>query len=273
MSFGIPLLGILLILSSYERHVFPSDVLVKSLAISHDGTLIATSGSKRENKGPDCVRVWDIATGKLQRTSSEAIFAVSWPMAFAKDGKRVVSYRVTEKDGGLHKQLYSLDWSTGQEEILFNADGYGGCLAFLPDALIVLFGAPGKDPTVHMRDLKIGTKTDLKGHRLRCQKATLSADGKTVATYDGAAVKVWDLPSGKERFHVHDGLLPEDYDSLSLSPDGKFLAYCDRGPMLWDVRPGQKEAKQLKAPAWEARQRTPLYYGASDMHFSPDGRY
>lgn len=270
-----PLLNVLLAAASSEHRVIPIDQLVQSLAISHDGKLVATGCMRIGNTGPDDrIAVWDVATGKLQRTSSKHPFGFPHPVAFSKDGKRVISYRAIEKEGILKQHVYSLDVTSGREDIIFNGEGYRGCLTLLPDKLIVVLRGGGKAPAeVHVRDLTTGPKADLKGHQLLCQTAAISADGKTVATYDGTAVKIWDFPSGKERYHLPvtsaDSNMP-----LSLSPDGKLLAYkAQPKPFLWDIAPGQKAPKRLKTPARDVWETIPIVYRFGAMCFSPDGRY
>jgi WD40 repeat protein len=273
-AIGLPLLNVLLAAASSEHRVIPVDQLVQSLAISHDGKLVATVGIKQGGHPIRVVAVRDVATGKLERSSSEHRLVFPYLVAFSKDGKRVVAARVTEKEEVRQHHVYSLDLATGKEETIFNAEGYGGCLALLGDKLTVVFRALGKDPTVPVRDLITGAKADLKGHQLPCQSAAISADGKTVATWDERAIKVWDFPSGKERYHL-PATSPSGRLPLSLSADGKLLAYTavEPKPFLWDITPGQKTPKRLKTPAYDVWETIPIVYRFGVMCFSPDGRY
>jgi WD40 repeat protein len=263
----------LLSCTTFERHVFPVDQQVWSLAVSPDGRVIAINGIKRGDAAPHCLAFWDVATGKLLAANSDHY--VSWSMGFTKDGKRVVTYSVVKQDQDERRSICALDVATGQEKQLLKGDAYRQCYALLPDKMIFVLGG-ANDDIVHVRDFATGDKADLKGHEFRCQQATLSADGRTVATFDGATIRIWDFPSGKERYR-----LPADFaffwgEAFCLSPDGKLLAYRTQlpPPLVWDITPGQQKPRQMKLPAFKNRADVQFsYLSRQHLCFSPDGRY
>lgn len=93
---------------------------------------------------------------------------------------------------------------------------------------------------------------------------TFSADGKRLAALvsgDKIAIRLWELPTGKERFHLLEK--PNEVLSCILSPDGKLLAFrtADEMVHLLDTATGRELAK-APGKGWE------LWCFA----FSPDGK-
>lgn len=92
----------------------------------------------------------------------------------------------------------------------------------------------------------------------RCEPA-FSADGKTLATADGAHVLLWDVAAGKvvRRIAVDPFQM---IDGLALTPGGRLVTYGHEGLRLWDVATGRLLDEQKKVP--------PRWAGAA---FSPEG--
>src|SRR5262249_39822842 len=90
-----------------------------------------------------------------------------------------------------------------------------------------------------------------------------SPDGKILAsgTYD-STVKLWDVPTGKERATLEGFDNNEGIDSLGFSPDGRTLACVDYDNLyIFDMARGKK-----------AVQINPYADGIRSAEFPPDGR-
>jgi WD40 repeat protein len=85
------------------------------------------------------------------------------------------------------------------------------------------------------------------GDRVSC--LMFAPDGQTLACVVGPLgysynsrwiVKIWDVATGEERGSFKNAF---QVQSLTFTPDGKTLAFCDQqGWIIWDVTPGQEGA-------------------------------
>src|SRR5262249_12207647 len=146
------------------------------------------------------VRLWDAATGKQLRAIPAA----------------------EESDG----QLYALDLA--------------------PDGRMLLtrtFGGDeqrGRATRLRLWDATTGTALRSWETPGGVSAAAFTPDGRAVATAASDRVSVWELATGKERFHSKGAAL------VSCSPDGRVLAADDGAAVrLLDLRTG-KEFRQLK---------------------------
>jgi WD40 repeat protein len=216
------------------------------LQVSADGKYLFAIDHKHS------VRLWDLSSGE---TRSLGIAGPNW-LAFSRDGKYVFSggrlQRTVIKDNkgviGLGTGIYTEDlalWATN----VFKKNHYPDTLAF-PD-----------------------------GHQYPITSAAFSGDGKILVTATGQGglpgeVKMWDVPSGKERFPrlqykasaFYPGteeadLLglpatlrePPGVELLALSPDGTILATVykstrakelDSGTaILWNTATGKPKGR------------------------------
>ena len=109
-------------------------------------------------------------------------------------------------------------------------------------------------------NFKSALKQSLTGHAEEVWAVAFSADGKTLASGgDDATVKLWDVPTGKEK----QTLTGHKYKvtSVAFSPDGKMLASGseDYTVKVWDVASGG------------LKQTLNHDYQVTAIAFSPDG--
>lgn len=179
----------------------------------------------------DVVRLWDAQTGELLRKLSGARLIGVRQLAFSSDSKTVAAA------GGFANNVYLWDTTTGRLKQTLSHSGLVSSVAFSPDGKTLVSMAYEGFPE----------------------------KGKAVCE-----VRLWDLPSGKERAR----LLREQGcpDGVAFSADGKTLAIAlvpeyGAGPnsffgvVLWDMQAGQ-EKRRLP---WDGA-------SCSSPVFSPDGK-
>lgn len=258
---------------------------VNSVALSRDGSLIATGSSdvrfaerllkaNTVRLGPGAVRLWDAHKGRLLRRlgdPSDQVMAV----ALSPDGRRVAAGGTDVRGLGVVRAWDAASgapvWSQGDhaEEVL--------ALAFAPDGS--LLASAGADGLVKFRDPQTGAVVrTFAGHEGGATALAFSADGAFLASGAGDGVaSLWDVRTGRRvRTFRQAGLLARlatgrerMITSVALSPDAMTLATCntaagsqfaDQAVKLWDIRTGDLK-RELKSP--QTRHRL--------VAFSPDG--
>ena len=105
-----------------EGHTMP----VNALAVSPDGTRLASASGNSTPIGEHDVRVWDLATGKEIDRMEKHIHAVTG-VAFSPDGKRVASVSHDRQmilwEPGTKKPPIAVRWDAGVA-VVFDRDGY-----------------------------------------------------------------------------------------------------------------------------------------------------
>ncbi len=141
-------------------------------------------------------------------------------------------------------------------------DGWVQGLAFSPDGSTL--AAPLYQGCVVLFDTKEWKET----RRIVKQKAlefvAFSPDGKRLAvTGQEGDVGVWDVAEDKELWTGKWALPNAEYQPLTFSPDGKWLATADRDrAVLLDAATGNLRVEVRRKP-----------YAFADSAFSPDGKY
>jgi serine/threonine-protein kinase len=199
---------------------------VWAVAVSPDGQILA-SGSYDKT-----IRLWDIQTGKLQRTLTGHTDAVR-AIAFSPDGQMLAS-------GSGDKTIKI--WHTQTGELARTLYGHVGpiwAIATSPDAKTLASGS--YDGVIKTWNLQTGELLQtLPEHYDSIWAVTISPDGKTLASgsYDGT-VKIWDLQTGKllRTLAAH----AEGVRSVAINPDGKTLASgsWDKTINIWNLQTGE----------------------------------
>jgi WD40 repeat protein/serine/threonine protein kinase len=207
--------------SELQRFDMPS--FVESVTFSPDGRRLMAGGE------PSVIRLWDVATGKQLHELSDPLGAAKLGLAFAPDGRTVLS-------GCLNHRMLQLDLETGN--IIRAFDGHTGSItdvAFSPDGHRAL--SASYDRTVRLWDTATGQQLRVwRGHIDALHSAAFSPDGRLVISADeGGVIKLWDLQEEKdlETFRRHTGRVI----SLVISADGRTVlsGSFDKSIRLWDV--------------------------------------
>jgi WD40 repeat protein len=236
---------------------------VQAVAYSPDGKYLA-SGAK-----DGVVKLWDAAAGREVKSLAGHAASVTG-LTFSPDGARLAS---ADWDGTL--KVWEV--AAGREVLSARRDSvHLGGVAFSPDGKHLAAAAGLYDAQkgqllggeVIVWDAATGREVlTFAGHPRPAHCVAYSPDGKRLAAgfYD-AAVRLWDVPGGRQRTLVVGSATGMDYlvHGVSFSPDGARLVSADAagGLKVWDAATGQ-ELLAVKGHATAA-------FGVA---FSPDGRH
>jgi WD40 repeat protein len=231
---------------------------ILEIAVSPDGTLLASAAWEKNHTCRNAIRLWNPATGKEVGTLGTDLGYVGG-LAFSPDGRLLAAGNedgtIRIWDPATRREVRRL---TGHKKMVewvgFTAGGR------------VLVSLGWHDRTIRLWDVAAGKEL----HQFRGNQAfpaggglALARDGKTIVQGGEArpSLVLWDAATGKvmHRFGDHR----ERVTALALSPDGRTLASAGNydGVRLWDVASG-KEVRWLADPnAW-----------VDFLVFSADGR-
>lgn len=192
----------------------PSATAVNSVAVSPDGSLVATAA------GEGGVRLHDARTGALIRAIGEA---GDRSVTFSPDGRTLAA-------GGFHmdRRVGIYDVQTGRRmlSLVGHTEWEADACTFSPNG--ALLASTGVDRQILVWDLQTGAlRHRLAGQPFRVATLAFSPDGATLACGGDRTVRLWDMSTGQLRKTLagHRGWVC----TVAFSPDGRSVASgaCD----------------------------------------------
>jgi WD40 repeat protein len=227
------------LLSSFVGH---SDE-VRCVAISPDGKTLA-SGAE------NTIRLWDVASGKVQVVLPKAAVFGVVSLAFSPDGKTLAS-----GTGGNKIKLWDVGTRMGATLLNKNSEYASPLVVFSPDGKALASGGQCIRE-IRLWDLGAGKQTaTFQGHDAYGVKAlAFQQDGKTLASvgHDGQ-IKLWDMATG---INTGTHKTAAWTSAAAFNPDGKIAATAiwtvesidgknvvtDNSVKLWNVATGKEQA-------------------------------
>jgi len=183
---------------------------VSSVCLSPDGKSII-SGSTDNS-----IRIWDVETGKEEKTLTEHLFSIN-AVCFSPDGTKIAS-------GSADKTVKIWNSATGKEEKTFighKADI--NCITFSPDGTKVASGS--KDYSVKIWNIENDEVITLEGHDAEVISVAFSPDGTKIASCgrdNDNSIKIWNAKTGK---FIKNILGSSDYvSSVAFIDDTKIVS-------------------------------------------------
>lgn len=204
------------------------DGIVKALAYSHDGTMLATNQDYKIN-------IYNTTDGTLLKSFTGHKNDVT-SVAFSKDDTCLIS--ASEDNTICFRDIH-----TGEVIRTLKHDWYVTAVDVSYDGKLLV--SASYDGTAVIWDMKTGEALHvLKGEHGYLRAAKFSPDGKYVGTAaDGNSVKLWDVKTGKELHTLKNSneFVSSFFLSIAFSPDSKYVASSTNTNtiLLWDVETGQ----------------------------------
>ncbi len=200
--------------------------MITSVALSPDGTYALSGG------WDNTLKLWEVATGRLLRTSYGHASPVR-SVVFSADGASILS-------GSSDKTVKLWDTATGQVIRTFEGHSAGvASAAFSPDGTRVLSGST--DKTLRVWDAATGQVIrTFEGHAAALLSVAFSPDGTRVLSGSSdKTLRVWDAATGQliRTFEGHS----DEVRSAAFSPDGTRVlsGSVDKTVRMWDAATGQ----------------------------------
>ncbi|MEV7738866.1 NB-ARC domain-containing protein [Streptomyces sp. NPDC088921] len=195
--------------------------LVSAVAISPDGTWLATGGDDRT------VRIWDAATGQITATLTGHGSGVN-AVAISPDGTWLAT-------GGDDRTVRI--WDAATVQITATLNGHAGrvnAVAISPDGTWLATG--DNYGVVRIWDAATGQSTaTLTCRDGRVYAVAISPDGTWLATRADGTVRIWDAATGQSTATLTGHAGP--VYAVAISSDGTWLATSsrDRTVRIWDA--------------------------------------
>jgi WD40 repeat protein len=211
--------------------------LIRSIAFSPDGRILASGDNQRK------IKLWDVASGKELATLDNGGWSV-YSVAFSPDGKTLAA-----ADGGVAFLAYPCDvklWDVQSMKVRATLHGHSDnviSVAYSPDGKVLVSGS--RDRLVRLWDTATGAERSvLRGHTGCVTSVAFSPDGKTIASGStDETLRLWDIATGKTLATLDEtGWVT----ALAFNPNGKslvsqgFSALDPSGLTVWDVAERKK---------------------------------
>lgn len=170
-----------------------------------------------------CVRLWEIKTGKLVRRFTVPGCSDMWGIRFLKQGKEFLAASSSD-------DVFRFEVATGKVLQKYSHPDTAYRLAVLPDEKSFVGTDAGKNAILW--ETKTGKKLKtFSGHSQDVYTAIVVNDGKTLITgSEDKSIKQWEIETGKCLKTVTGKPSYEDVFTLTASPDRKhFAMVCESG--------------------------------------------
>jgi RNA polymerase sigma factor (sigma-70 family) len=250
----------------------PPVIAVDSVAVSPDGSLVATAG--------DGVRLYDARTGNLVRAIGDAGGRC---VAFSPDGRRVAAagFHLESTSGTPLMTLPIYDVQTGRrvQTLTGHTEWETYAIAFSPDGK--LFASSGADKQLLIWELATGkVRHQLAAGTTRVIALAFSPDGTLLASGGSdKAVRLWDMTTGRAQAWHQDQA--DWVCTLAFAPDGKWIASgsCDWGrhqgretTRMPPSKPDYRSGLSLRFIANDSSVAKSLPGQLRSVAFHPDGK-
>lgn len=258
-------------------HRMPVESGTTFAKLSPDGRYSISTGAGWRREGSPAAYVYEVATGSLAAPPLEGD-GVLTDAALSPDGRGAATLhsaassdeqrfgRLVEPEGRAGC-LQLCDWREGKRRftalpmpseprgVTFAPDGKRVVVICGGGQLLLIDPATGKVTMRLEHGFERSSSNTYPGVRF-------TPDGQSLVTWGpDAAVKIWDLSTGKLRYAslMHDGLVQDAMPSA----DGKYLVTASRDATarVWDLDAGKPASEPLRHPDWVFAAR-----------FSPDGQ-
>lgn len=208
------------------------------------------------------IHVFDLASGKEQRTFGVPNVHGVTALAIAPDGKRLA----TRGGGDSFVRVWNVEKGTIERTLDLPEDGEARMLRFTPDSRTLIAGIDD-ERTLGRRAIRTWDVASGEPHRAWTADPSIglaldiSADGKQLATMnDAGVIRLWDMETGQQ-IRPHP-VSPSGLVAVQFQPDGKSILTVGGD---YQLRQWDPVGRQVRAPRPLAFHGTPA--------FTPGGQF